>query len=191
MHTIPSPPEAYAVLTLLASVALLINTRRQAKRSAKGELDRRTQALSDANRALQAETEDRRRLEAELRQAQKLEAIGHLAGGVAHDFNNILMVIQGYSEMLPGRGTPTPERPRATCGRSRRRRAAAATSPASCWPSAASRCCTMRPLDLNAVLADTSHMLTRLIGENVTLRTPHRRRGLPHRSRPRASSSRC
>jgi PAS domain S-box-containing protein len=43
---------------------------------------------------------ERKQLESQLQQAQKMEAIGHLAGGVAHDFNNILMAVIGFSTLI-------------------------------------------------------------------------------------------
>ncbi len=60
----------------------------------------RTVELKSANEKLRAEIAKRKEIETELVQAQKMEAVGRLAGGVAHDFNNILTAIMGYSELI-------------------------------------------------------------------------------------------
>ena len=107
-------------------------------------------------------------LEAQLRQSQKMESIGQLAAGVAHDFNNMLTVIQGHSGMLLARpNLPSDLFDNAQAIYLSADRAARLTRQLLMF----SRKNVMKPepLDLRKVVSDLLKMLKRLLGETVTL----------------------
>jgi PAS domain S-box-containing protein len=111
-------------------------------------------------------------LEAQFRHAQKLESVGQLAAGVAHDFNNILTVIQGYSECLITRckddaGTVGPLRQISEASK----RAAALTRQLLMF--SRKQVIQTKVLDLNLVLQNLANMLHRLLGEDIALVTDY------------------
>jgi two-component system cell cycle sensor histidine kinase/response regulator CckA len=121
-----------------------------------------------ARLVLANDVSEKKRLEAQLLQAQKLEAVGRLAGGVAHDFNNILGVIIGYGEMAQRQLDPEhPVRSRVDQMVKAAGRAAGLTRQLLAF----SRKQVLHPraIDLNAVVVDVDKMLGRLIGEDIDL----------------------
>jgi hypothetical protein len=110
----------------------------------------------------------REKLEAQFIEAQKMEVVGHLASGVAHDFNNILAVIVGYSDLaMQALGPEDPLRKHLGEIRHATERAAGLTRQLLIF----SRKQTVQPvvLDLNDVVKDLKKMLRRLIDENIEL----------------------
>jgi PAS domain S-box-containing protein len=105
----------------------------------------------------------------QLRQSQKMEAIGQLAGGVAHDFNNMLAVIRGNAELLllePTRYTvETIECLKQVVAASER----AANLTRQLLAFSRKQVMQSRPLVLNDVIADLTKMLRRIIGEHLDL----------------------
>lgn len=121
------------------------------------------------------DTTSQRALEAQFAQSQKMQAVGQLAGGVAHDFNNVLTAIIGYSDLLLANHRPTdPSFQDLMQIKQNANRAAGLVRQLLAF----SRRQTLRPqmLQLGDVLSDLSTgLLKRIIGETVALDVKHGR----------------
>ena len=113
---------------------------------------------------------ERLSLEQQLRQAQKMEAVGRLAGGVAHDFNNILTAITGYADLLL-EDLGTTDRRRDDIAEIRKATERTAVLTRQLLAFSRQQVMQVRVLDLNDVVADTQNMLGRLLGEDIALVT--------------------
>jgi PAS domain S-box-containing protein len=108
------------------------------------------------------------KLEAQVGQAQKMEVLGRLAGGVAHDFNNMLMVIGGCSELLE-RTVPKESAARVYLDQIQRTTEKAAAITKQLLAFSRKQVLEIRAMDLHAALAASEFMLSRLLGSDVEL----------------------
>jgi PAS domain S-box-containing protein len=123
----------------------------------------------DATELKQAE-EERSRLEQRLGQAQKMESVGRLAGGVAHDFNNHLTVINGYCDMLLEALDPAdPLAQELGEIRAAGDRAAALTQQLLAF--SRKQIVEFKPIVLNQVVEEFGRLVRRLIGDDIEVVT--------------------
>jgi two-component system cell cycle sensor histidine kinase/response regulator CckA len=109
-----------------------------------------------------------RHSEEQLQQSQKLEAVGRLAGGLAHDFNNIMTAIGGYSDLVLRRlAEQDPLRRNIEEIKKAAQRAATLTHQLLAF--SRKQVMQLRLLDLNSVVIDLESLLRRLIGEDIDL----------------------
>ncbi len=119
-----------------------------------------------------------RALEAQLRQSQKMEAVGQLAGGVAHDFNNILTAIAGFAEFLQDEFEPGDPR-REDVGEILRGARRAASLTAQLLAFSRKQVLRSEVLDLNQVVTAVTTMLRPLLGSSLHLVTLPAPRAVP------------
>jgi PAS domain S-box-containing protein len=123
----------------------------------------------DITKRKQAEAA-RARLESQLLQSQKLESVGRLAGGVAHDFNNYLTVINGYCDLLLSRLAPD-DPDRAGLVDARRAGERAATLTRQLLAFGRQQILSPSPVSLNQIVSSIETMLRCLAPENIDLAT--------------------
>lgn len=118
--------------------------------------------------AIKRDVTEKVALEQQLRQAQKMEIVGRLVGGVTHDFNNLLTVINGYSEMIQEDLEPThPMREQVLAILRAGQKAVSLTRNLLIF--SRKQPVEVRCVDLNEVVRDSARMLKRIVGEDIEL----------------------
>jgi signal transduction histidine kinase/CheY-like chemotaxis protein len=139
----------------------------------------RTKALQESYEDLKREIEERKQtkiendqLQSQLRQVQKMDALGTLAGGVAHDFNNIMAGVLGFAELaLLDSGTDSVVRKRLDEIVKSARRGADLTSQLLTF--SRHHVAAVSVVDLNVLIDQMLNMLNRLVGENIKIKVTH------------------
>lgn len=127
---------------------------------------------ADDTKVIEAIAEDvtaRVTLENQFRQAQKMEAVGRLAGGVAHDFNNLITVIRGYAEVIldnAGPGEDATAKVEAIYQAANR----AASLTRQLLAFSRKQMLELKPVDVNAIVIDLERLLRPLVGEDIEWR---------------------
>jgi len=111
---------------------------------------------------------EEKKLQVQFQQSQKMDAIGRLAGGVAHDFNNILTAISGYSHFLLN-ALPSGDPMRADVEEIKKAGERAASLTRQLLAFSRQQVLTPKVLDLNALIREMEKMLQRIVGENMQI----------------------
>jgi signal transduction histidine kinase/CheY-like chemotaxis protein len=128
------------------------------------------QAVNAMTTSLRHWYEEAKARDDQLRQAQKVEALGRLAGGVAHDFNNFLTAIKGYGELLL-ETFETGDKRRSKVDGILKAADTAAGLTRQLLAFSRKRVVAVQVFSIGRLLADTEKLLRRLIGEDIDLRT--------------------
>ena len=126
-----------------------------------------TEAFDRMRRTHDKNAQQKQELENQLRQAQKMEALGRLAGGVAHDFNNVLTVIKGHSDILMDR-LPSSDSLRASAAQIEKGASRAASLTRQLLAFCRMQVLQPKTLDLNNLITDAFSLLKKLVREDIT-----------------------
>jgi signal transduction histidine kinase/CheY-like chemotaxis protein len=153
----------------IAAVVEMSQRRRDDAMDVVRGLERQNRLLDRALEEQRAAEEARAALEIELRQAQRLEAVGHLAGGVAHDFNNVLAAILSYADLASDAiREPGPLADLESIQAAARRGAGLTRQ---LLQFSRREVGEASIIDLNERITDVASMLSRTLGEDISLRT--------------------
>ncbi len=158
-----------AALTMGSAQGEIVN---RTKNGRKVNVERSASAVRDEHGdivgfiSIQRDITQKKHLEQQLMQAQKMEAVGQLAGGVAHDFNNILSIILGYADLTLDDPTLA-QRPKKRLAEIKNAANRAVGIIRQLLTFSRKQVVETKMLNLNAVVQGTTKMLGRLLGEDI------------------------